>query len=234
MNIKTPRAPPEDKASILARLISGISLSASKITLTLYNWAHKVRPAMEQVTPIELYHCTWETASKLAYTIKNLKDWKAWEHKFDKQIKSDEDAIKFANEMLAALGDQYAILLSPAQVKAEQERASGQFTGIGVQFEAKLDSSGRAVLAPDPEGGFMLNSDDNGYPLMQVVSGPAQQAGMQNGDAVVSINGETAKNLTRAGLVNKLRCSAEEALHRVRDMIAVNSSSSPGQASRSP
>lgn len=215
MNIKTPRAPPAGKASNVTRLISGISLSASKIARFLTAIADKLRPQTEQVTPIELYHCTWETASSIAYTIHNLKEWKTWEHKFDRQIKTKEDAIKFANEMLAALGDQYAILLSPAQVKAEQERASGQFTGIGVQFEAKLDSSGRAILAPDPEGGFMVSTDSNGYPLMQVVSGPAQQAGMQNGDAVVSIRGETAKNITRAGLIDKLRCSSGEKIEIV-------------------
>ncbi|MFA7339816.1 MAG: S41 family peptidase [Candidatus Obscuribacterales bacterium] len=231
MKITPPRAPPAGMASTLTRLISGISLRVAKstltrlisgislrvakITLALTALASKLRPQTEQVTPIELYHCTWETASSIAYTIHNLKEWKTWEHKFDSQIKTNEDAIKLANEMLATIGDQYAILLSPAQVKAEQDRASGQFTGIGVQFEAKLDSAGRAVMAPDPEGGFMVSTDSNGYPLMQVVSGPAQQAGMQNGDAVVSINGETAKNITRAGLVNKLRCSAGEKIEIV-------------------
>lgn len=210
MNFKTPRAPPEGKVSAFARLISGLSTTLAKITHALADLAQKVRPSTDQVTPIELYHCAWETASKLAYTIPNLKEWKSWENKFDQQIKSDEDALKFANEMLATLGDRYAILLSPAQVKAEQDRASGQFTGIGVQFEVKLDSSGRAVLAPEAEDGFMVNTDENGYPLMQVVSGPAQQAGMINGDAVVSINGETAKNITRASLVKKLRCGAGE------------------------
>lgn len=215
MNFKTPRAPPEGKVSAFARLISGLSTTLAKITHALADLAQKVRPSTDQFTPIELYHCAWETASKLAYTIPNLKEWKSWENKFDKQIKSDEEAIKFANEMLAALGDKYAILLSPAQVKSEQDRANGQFTGIGVQFEVKLDSSGRAVLAEDPEDGFIVKTDENGYPLMQVVSGPAQQAGMQDGDAIVSINGETAKNITRGGLVNKLRCGAEEKIEIV-------------------
>ena len=126
MNFKTPRAPPEGKASAFARLISGLSTTLAKITHALADLAQKVRPSTDQVTPIELYHCAWETASKLAYTIPNLKEWKSWENKFDQQIKSDEDALKFANEMLATLGDRYAILLSPAQVKAEQDRASGQ------------------------------------------------------------------------------------------------------------
>ncbi len=215
MNIKTPRAPPKGKASVFARVISGFAATLSRITQVLADLAGKVRPLTEQVTAVELYHCTWETASKLAYNITDWKDWKTWEHKFDKQIKSDDDAIKFANEMLAALGDKYAILLSPAQVKAEKDRASGQFTGIGVQFEVKLDSSGRAILAEEPEDGFMVKTDENGYPLMQVISGPAQQAGMQDGDAIVSINGETTKNITRGGLVNKLRCSAEEKIEIV-------------------
>ena len=111
MNIKPPLAPPAKTAGTFGRLFSGVFLGGFNLFLLLVALALYVLPMQEQVTPVELYHRTWQTAADNAYDTAKLKDWAAWEHKYDSQIKTDEDAIKFANEMLESTGDHYATLL---------------------------------------------------------------------------------------------------------------------------
>lgn len=212
MNIKPPLAPPAKTAGTFARLFSGVLLGGFNLFLLLVALALYVLPMQEQVTPVELYHRTWQTAADNAYDTTKLKDWAAWEHKYDSQIKTDEDAIKFANEMLKSTGDHYASLLPPEAVKAQQERSSGEFAGIGVAVEAKTDADGKPVMAADPNDGPLMLTDDSGYPLIKDVKigGPAMQAGMRNGDAIVSINGVSAKDATIKAMVAQMRGKAGE------------------------
>lgn len=207
MNIKPPLAPPAKTAGTFGRLFSGVFLGGFNLFLLLVALALYVLPMQEQVTPVELYHRTWQTAADNAYDTAKLKDWAAWEHKYDSQIKTDEDAIKFANEMLESTGDHYASLLPPEAVKAEGERSSGEFAGIGVGVEAKTDADGKPVMAADPKDGPLMLTDDSGYPLIKDVKigGPAMQAGMRNGDAIVSINGVSAKDATIKAMVAQMR-----------------------------
>mgnify|MGYP000732939712 CR=1 FL=1 len=207
MNIKPPLAPAAKKAGTFARLFSGVLLGGFNLLLLLVALAIYIVPMQEQVTPVELYHRTWQTAADHAYDTAKLKDWAAWEHKYDSQIKTDEDAIKFANEMLESTGDHYASLLPPEAVKAQDERSSGEFAGIGVGVEAKVDQDGKPVMAADPNEGPLMLTDDSGYPLIKEVKigGPAMQAGMRDGDAIVSINGVSAKDATIKSMVTQMR-----------------------------
>src|SRR5262249_38086714 len=56
---------------------------------------------------VALYHQIWETARSEYHDVSGLANWSQWEHKYDAQIKSDADAITYANQMLATLNDQY-------------------------------------------------------------------------------------------------------------------------------
>jgi len=207
MNIQPPLAPPAKKAGTFARLFSGVFLGGFNLLLLLVALALYVLPMQQQVSPVELYHHTWQTAADHAYDPTKLKDWAAWEHKYDSQIKTDEDAIKFANEMLESTGDHYASLLPPEAVQAQQERASGEFAGIGVGIEAKVDADGKPVMGANPDDGPLMLSDDKGNPLIKDVKigGPAMQAGMRAGDAIVSINGVSAKDATIKAMVTQMR-----------------------------
>ena len=212
MKIQPPLAPPANKAGTFARLVSGVLLGGLNLLLLLAALALYVLPMREQVTPVELYHRTWQTAADHAYDTSKLKDWAAWEHKYDSQIKTDEDAIKFANEMLESTGDHYASLLPPEAVKAQEEQSNGQFAGIGVGIEAKMDKDGNPVMAADPKEGPLMLTDANGYPLIKEVKadGPAMQGGMRNGDAIVSINGVSSKDATMKAMITQMRGKAGE------------------------
>lgn len=72
-----------------------------------------------------LYHAAWEVAGRVFYDAERLKDWAAWEHKFDHLIDSEETARRYVGEMLASLNDSYTRLLDEVEVvEREQERTS--------------------------------------------------------------------------------------------------------------
>lgn len=55
----------------------------------------------------ELYHAIWAMVKAAFFDTKRLADWCSYEHKFDEQIVDEETALRFADEMLASLGDTY-------------------------------------------------------------------------------------------------------------------------------
>jgi carboxyl-terminal processing protease len=102
-------------------------------------------------------------------------------------------------------------------VKAERERSAGAFAGIGVHIEAKVDADGNAIMSANAEDGPLINSDDKGRPLIKEVmpNGPAMQAGMKDGDAIVSINGEPFKDAAMKTVMEKMRGQAGETVEIV-------------------
>src|SRR5262245_1881346 len=59
----------------------------------------------------ELYHKAWLDVGKLFFYEDRLKDWSAWEHRFDDDIVDRHTARHYTIEMLSSLGDDYTRLL---------------------------------------------------------------------------------------------------------------------------
>jgi len=73
----------------------------------------------------ELYHAIWALVKMTFFDTKRLADWDSYEHRFDEQIVDEETALRFADEMLASLGDTYtervvapSTFVSPASADA--------------------------------------------------------------------------------------------------------------------
>ena len=72
--------------------------------------------------------------------------------------------------MMAALEDRYTFFIDPPVAQSESDVLAGTYGGIGVQVQR--DESGQFVLFPYPDG-------------------PAAEAGIEDGDILIEVNGET-------------------------------------------
>lgn len=209
-----PQAPPPRWRRILSRTfkwsaISGLLALAVVLTVALnaFNY-YAIDPV---VTPRELYHRTWETVRVNYYDQSKLQDWAQWEHKYDDQIKTEEDALRFAREMVASLEDPYTILHGKQEVQTLINEAEGKQELIGLVFKPAFDRSGSAVVNSN---GLQLPETDgaNAFPTIdKVVRGSsAQAAGINPGDVLVSVNGTSTSGLALAELLKLLSGEAGE------------------------
>jgi carboxyl-terminal processing protease len=86
--------------------------------------------------------------------------------------------------MLQAVGDPYASYLNPAQYAVESQDLRGSFEGIGA--EVAMRDGRLTIVAPIP-------------------GTPAERAGIQPGDVILEIDGETTAAVTLLEAVGKIR-----------------------------
>ncbi len=118
--------------AVVSFIGGGVLLAAIFICLTIYSF---ISDAI--VSPVELYHRTWSAVSENSYNQAQLKNLSEWEHKFDGQIASDEDAIKYANVMLREIGDPAAIL-SPRAVSLPPDATASSNPAISVLVTSRV------------------------------------------------------------------------------------------------
>ncbi|MBU6453959.1 MAG: PDZ domain-containing protein [Cyanobacteria bacterium REEB67] len=212
-----PDLPPSTKRPLfvaLIKLVQTVFLSVAAAALLLVALALYVVPGFKHVSPVELYHYTWAEARADAYDQGNYKDWDKWEHKFDSQIKTDDDAIKYANEMLKSTGDHYARLLSAEDTKASSDDMNEHFVGIGIKLKPRIDANGEPIMGPTKDDGPLMAVDKQGNPLIEdiIPGGPAEKAGIKAGDAFKSVNGKSMQNATMEGLHTAIAGKEGEAI----------------------
>ena len=87
--------------------------------------------------------------------------------------------------MLDTLGDEgHTRFLTPEEREQNQEGLSGTYVGIGVQLEARGDDV--VVTAP-------------------IEGSPAERAGVESGDVVVGVDGESVRDEPISGIVSKVK-----------------------------
>ncbi|HEY9761569.1 MAG TPA: S41 family peptidase [Trichocoleus sp.] len=97
-----------------------------------------------------------------------------------------EQAYSALRSTLRRLNDPYTRFLDPREYKELTEQTSGEASGVGIR------------LRRSPETGEML--------VIEVVANsPAQQAGLQPGDRVLLVDGQSTERLTAEGVSSRLR-----------------------------
>ena len=86
-----------------------------------------------------------------------------------------EDAA--ADAMVNAMGDRWSYYVPAAELPSFLENSENAYVGIGVTVQATDDNSGLMVVAVQP-------------------GGPAEEAGVQVGDVIIQVDGESAQDRT--------------------------------------
>jgi len=135
--------------------------------------------------PQTTYDKVWKLVdTKFVDKDNNKQDWARWRHKYDTQMKTDEDAYVAIETMLSSLNDVYTKFLNPKQFAEESDSIQGSLKGIGVQIgvrEGKL-----LIIAP-------------------IEDTPGEKAGLLAEDEILEINGESTKGITVDKAAEKIR-----------------------------
>ena len=86
-----------------------------------------------------------------------------------------EDAA--ADAMVNAMGDRWSYYIPAAELPGFLDNSENAYVGIGVTVQATDDNSGLMVIAVQP-------------------GGPAEEAGVQVGDVIIQVDGESAQDRT--------------------------------------
>ena len=144
-----------------------------------------IRDNVFAYTPVELYDNVWRLVNtKFVDQTNNEQDWNKWRHKYDKQIKTNEDAYVAINTMIASLNDPYTKFLDPKEFAEETSSIKGSLKGIGIQIGVK-------------DGKLMV--------IAPIEDTPAEKAGLLADDEILEIDGVSTKGITVDKAADKIR-----------------------------
>lgn len=136
-------------------------------------------------TPVDLYDNVWKLVnSKFVDQTNNGQDWKKWRHKYDNQIKTNEDAYVAIETMIASLNDPYTKFLDPKEFSEETNSIKGSLKGIGIQIGVK-------------DGKLMV--------IAPIEDTPAERAGILADDEILEIDGRSTKGITVDKAADQIR-----------------------------
>ncbi len=134
--------------------------------------------------PSKEYEQYIENAAQRLYEPAKMGDISQLEHKYDCQIHSVDDAVKYANQALAIVDDPFTKVMSASEVQVFQEHAAGDVFSIGiVAFNHGPSDAYQPMHAP-----LFVNEV---YP-----GSPAEKAGIKAGDKILQIDGHDTANLS--------------------------------------
>ncbi|MFA7658230.1 MAG: S41 family peptidase [Candidatus Gastranaerophilaceae bacterium] len=135
--------------------------------------------------PSDLYDNVWRLINtKYVDQTSNMQNWNTWRHKYDRYIKTDEDAYVAIETMIASLDDPYTKFLDPKDFAEETSSIKGSLKGIGVQIATK-------------DGKLMV--------IAPIEDSPAEKAGLLAEDEILEINGVSTKGITIDKAADKIR-----------------------------
>ena len=136
-------------------------------------------------TPAELYDDVWKIVNKKYYDpTNNSQDWNKWRYRYDKKLKTKEDAYVAIETMLTSLNDPYTRFLDPKEFSEETQSIKGSLKGIGTQIG--LRDGELVIIAP-------------------LEDSPAEKAGLLADDRILEINGESTKGISIDAAADKIR-----------------------------
>jgi carboxyl-terminal processing protease len=138
----------------------------------------------------QIYYRAWQLVRDNYFDpTYNNQNWESWHHKYDGKLQTNEQAYDAVKEMLGSLGDQYTRFLDPKAFKEEDDAINSFVCGIGIS------------LRPYSEAKALIVND--------VIEGsPAARAGLQYGDEIIGIDGQTSTTWNTDKAAEKIRGQA--------------------------
>jgi carboxyl-terminal processing protease len=145
--------------------------------------------------PEDIYKQAWKLVRDNYYDSSfGGQNWNAWEHKYDGQLKSEEEAFKAIRVMLESLKDPYTRFLDPRAFQDENDAIDARIVGIGINLQENKDKTHLVVIKT-------------------IEDSPAALAGVQGGDEIQAIDGASALGLTPEQAAEKIRGKAGTAVN---------------------
>lgn len=165
-----------------------VLLGWSNVVAQPISWAAQVQQTSsgDKLEPLQVYHRVWQLIHDTFYEPSyNGQDWNRWLLRYDKRIKTSDDAYKAIDTMLASLGDRYTRFLTPDAFKEETEQISARLYGIGIQMG--YDKTHKIiVIAPIPDT-------------------PAARAGLMPLDEIVEVDGKATQGMSVEAVSKMIR-----------------------------
>ncbi len=139
----------------------------------------------EIVSSQKLYEIVWGLVRKNYYDSgMNNQNWYRWKHRYDGQIKNDDDAKVAIDTMLASLNDPYSRFMNKEEYNDQNTSINSKICGIGVN----------------------ISSVAGKIHIVNVLDGtPAQASNLQSGDIILDIDGKEASGLSVAEVASLVR-----------------------------
>lgn len=138
------------------------------------------------IPPDQLYRKSWVLVQEMFYDKKfGGQDWSRWRHRYDGKLKTQADAHKAIETMLASLGDPYTRFLSEEAFSEEKSQIEAHLFGVGMQLGMNKEHK-VVVIAP-------------------IQDTPAYRAGIHPGDEIVEVDKKPVKGQSLDQVVKQIR-----------------------------
>lgn len=130
---------------------------------------------------------------------KKLGDLDGLQNKYNCEIHSPADAVTYGKEAVHTLHDKYAAVMSNIEVDAFLTSLKGEVQGIGVQMRRDADPATGKALDGGPVHIGRVFPDT-----------PAAAAGLQKGDLITKVNGDSVAGKSLDDVTNAIRGPVNE------------------------
>lgn len=158
-------------------LFTGAIATTATLSSLSSGWNRSVLAALED-SPKTVLDEAWQIVNQ-KYVDPNFNqvDWQSVRTRLlNAEYSSTDQAYAALRQALGELGDRYTRFLDPEQYQALSNQTSGELTGVGMRLQ--LDQQINRIVVAEP----MENS-------------PAMLAGIQSGDHILQINGQSTDEM---------------------------------------
>lgn len=142
--------------------------------------------------PKQLYHQAWELVRDNYYDISFAgQNWAAWEHKYDSELRTSEDAQRCIKAMLESLKDPYTRYLNEQAFRDEKDAIDSHIVGIGIN---------------------LIQRDNRLIVTRTIDNSPASNTGLLQYDEIIAIDSKPCIGFTPDQAAERIRGQAGSAV----------------------